>query len=57
MLQLPRELRGNIKREARRQGLSMNDFIVTVLSQFLEIQKVRREETTQETVGADCRQD
>lgn len=52
MLQLPRELRGNIKREARRQGLSMNDYIVTVLSQFLDIQKVKRGESTQEVVGA-----
>ena len=56
MLQLPRELRGEIKREARRHDLSMNDYIVTVLSQFLDMQKVKRGTTTQEAVGKNCRQ-
>lgn len=50
MLQLPRDLRADIKREARRQGLSMNDYIVTVLSQFLEIQRGQRGKKAQEIV-------
>lgn len=57
MLQLPRELRGEIKREARRHDLSMNDYIVTVLSQFLDMQRVKRGTTTQEAVGKNYRQD
>lgn len=42
MLSMSPTLRGNIKREARRQGISMNEYIVTVLSQFLEIQRSNR---------------
>jgi len=43
MLQLPKNLRADIKREARRQGITMNDYIVTVLTQFIEIQRGQRE--------------
>ena len=43
MLQLPKSLRADIKREARRQGITMNDYIVTVLTQFIEIQRGQRE--------------
>lgn len=42
MLSMPPTLRGDIKREARKQGISMNEYIVTVLSQFLEIQRSSR---------------
>lgn len=42
MLSMPPVLRGDIKREARKQGISMNEYIVTVLSQFLEIQRSNR---------------
>nr|DAV86431.1 MAG TPA: putative nuclease of the RNAse H fold, HicB family [Caudoviricetes sp.] len=43
MLQLPKSLRADIKREARRQGITMNDYIVTVLTQFVDIQRGQRE--------------
>nr|DAR79979.1 MAG TPA: hypothetical protein [Caudoviricetes sp.] len=43
MLQLPKNLRADIKREARRQGITMNDYIVTVLTQFVDIQRGQRE--------------
>lgn len=43
MLQLPKNLRADIKREARRQGITMNDYIVTVLTQFIDIQRGQRE--------------
>lgn len=39
MLSMTPTLRGDIKREARKQGISMNEYIVTVLSQFIEIQR------------------
>lgn len=42
MLSMPPTLRGDIKREARKQGISMNEYIVIVLSQFLEIQRSSR---------------
>jgi len=42
MLSMPPVLRGDIKREARKQGISMNEYIVTVLSQFIEIQRSNR---------------
>lgn len=42
MLSMPPNLRGDIKREARKQGISMNEYIVTVLSQFIEIQRSNR---------------
>lgn len=42
MLSMPPTLRGDIKREARKQGISMNEYIVTVLSQFIEIQRSSR---------------
>lgn len=42
MLSMPPVLRGDIKREARKHGVSMNEYIVTVLTQFLEIQRSNR---------------
>ena len=42
MLSMPPVLRGDIKREARKQGISMNEYIIIVLSQFLEIQRSNR---------------
>lgn len=42
MLSMPPTLRGDIKREARKHGVSMNEYIVTVLSQFIDIQRSSR---------------
>lgn len=42
MLSMPPTLRGDIKREARKQGISMNEYIVTVLLQFIDIQRSSR---------------
>lgn len=42
MLSMPPVLRGDIKREARKQGISMNAYIVTVLTQFIDIQRSSR---------------
>lgn len=38
LLVLPTELRGKIKQEARKHSITMNDYIVTVLEQFMSIQ-------------------
>lgn len=38
LLVLPIELRGKIKQEARKHSMTMNDYIVTVLEQFMAIQ-------------------
>lgn len=38
LMTLPVELRATIKREARKHDLSMNDYMVTVLEQFIAIQ-------------------
>lgn len=38
LMTLPVELRVTIKREARKHDLSMNDYMVTVLEQFIAIQ-------------------
>lgn len=46
MLSMPPVLRGDIKREARKQGISMNEYIVTVLSQFIDIQRSRNGKNT-----------
>lgn len=52
MVSLPVDLRVKIKREARRNGISMNEYIVTVLSQFLELQKgYRNGKGVEETIG------
>lgn len=53
MLRCEPELRNAIRREARKQGISMNDYICTVMSQFIEIQKRKtngdhKQENTQE---------
>ncbi len=42
MVSLPETLRLAIKREARRNNVTMNEFIVTVLEQFIEIQRGQR---------------
>lgn len=39
MLQLPKPLRISIKHESRKLGITMNEYIVTVLGQFVAIQK------------------
>lgn len=39
MLSLPFQLRQQIKRQARKEGISMNEYIVTVLEQFVELQR------------------
>nr|DAR54751.1 MAG TPA: antitoxin [Caudoviricetes sp.] len=52
LVSLPTQLRAKIKREARRNGISMNDYIVTVLEQFVELQGVKSgRTTTQNTSG------
>ena len=52
MVSLPTQLRAKIKREARRNGITMNDYIVTVLSQFIELQGVRSGRArTQKSIG------
>lgn len=38
LMTLPVELRATIKREARKHELSMNDYMVTVLEQFIAMQ-------------------
>lgn len=35
LLKLPEDLRILIKREARKQGITMNEYIVTILEQFI----------------------
>lgn len=51
MVSLPFHLRQKIKRQARKEGISMNEYIVTVLEQFVELQGVRNGKTrTQEPI-------
>lgn len=38
LITIPSELRGKIKREARKHGITMNEYIVTVLEQFVAMQ-------------------
>lgn len=38
LVELPAELRGKIKREAKKHGISMNEYIVTVLREFVALQ-------------------
>lgn len=38
LVMLPAELRGKIKREAKKHGISMNEYIVTVLREFIALQ-------------------
>lgn len=42
VIKLPSDLRKNIKREARKRGISMNEFIVTVLDQFVAYQQEQK---------------
>ncbi len=39
LVSLPTSLRQQIKRQARKEGISMNEYIVTVLTQFVELQR------------------
>lgn len=39
LIKLPEDLRESIKREARKNGITMNEFIKTVLEQFIAIQR------------------
>lgn len=39
LISLPHELRQQIKRQARKEGISTNEYIVTVLTQFVELQR------------------
>lgn len=45
LLVLPTELRGKIKQEARKHDITMNDYIVTVLEQFMSIQAGNKNDT------------
>lgn len=39
LLKLPDNLRAEVKREARKHGITMNEYITTVLEQFIAIQR------------------
>lgn len=41
-----------IKREARKHGISMNEYIETVLTQFVDIERGRNGTSTQKPDGA-----
>ena len=41
-----------IKREARKHGISMNEYIETVLSQFVDIERGRNATNTQKPDGS-----
>lgn len=41
-----------IKREARKHGISMNEYIETVLTQFVDIERGRNGTNTQKLDGA-----
>lgn len=47
MVTLPEDLRSKLKREARKHEVTMNEYIVTVLEQFIAIQGVRNGKNTQ----------
>lgn len=42
MLTLPEELRVEIKREARKNSIPMNEYIVTILAMYIDIQKEKK---------------
>ena len=52
MLTIDGSLRTMIKREARKHGISMNEYIETVLTQFVNIERGRNDTNTQKPDGA-----
>lgn len=52
MLTIDSSLRTMIKREARKHGISMNEYIETVLTQFVNIERGRNGTNTQKPDGA-----
>ena len=52
MLTIDSSLRTMIKREARKHGISMNEYIETVLTQFVDIERGRNGTHTQKPDGA-----
>lgn len=52
MLTIDSSLRAMIKREARKHGISMNEYIETVLTQFVDIERGRNGTNTQKPDGA-----
>ena len=52
MLTIDSSLRTMIKREARKHGISMNEYIETVLTQFVDIERGRNGTNTQKPDGA-----
>lgn len=52
MLTIDSGLRTMIKREARKHGISMNEYIETVLTQFVAIERGRNGTNTQKPDGA-----
>lgn len=47
-LTIPKELRNRIKREARKNDVSMNEYIVTVLQQFVDLTEKKPDEIIRE---------
>lgn len=47
MVSLPKDLRTKIKREAKRNEVTMNEFVVTVLEQYIAIQGANNGKNTQ----------
>lgn len=47
MVSLHSDLRSKIKREARKNEVTMNEFIVTVLEQYIAIQGAKHGKNTQ----------
>ena len=51
MLTIDSSLRTMIKREARKHGISMNEYIETVLTQFVNIERGRNDASTTKSIG------
>lgn len=51
MLTIDNSLRTMIKREARKHGISMNEYIETVLTQFVNIERGRNGASTTKSIG------
>jgi predicted HicB family RNase H-like nuclease len=51
MLTIDSSLRTMIKREARKHGISMNEYIETVLTQFVDIERGRNGASTTKSIG------
>nr|DAN20653.1 MAG TPA: transcriptional repressor [Caudoviricetes sp.] len=52
MLTIDSSLRTMIKREARKHGISMNEYIETVLTQFVDIERGRNGTSATKSDGA-----